>query len=58
MDLPPGIPGVSKDTPGSTEHAIWGLVRSIEEYLKKSREIGDFLTFFSNFDDFSKFVPF
>ena len=27
MDPPPGVPGVSKDAPGSTKHAIWGLVR-------------------------------
>ena len=27
MDPPPGVPGVSKDAPGSTKHAIGGLVR-------------------------------
>ena len=27
MVPPPGVPGVSKDAPGSTKHAIWGLVR-------------------------------
>ena len=27
MDPLPGVPGVSKDVPGSTKHAIWGMVR-------------------------------
>ena len=27
MDPPSGAPGVSKDAPGSTKHAMWGLVR-------------------------------
>jgi len=27
IDAPPGVPGVSKDAPGSPEHGIWGLVR-------------------------------
>ena len=27
MDPPPGVPWVSEDAPGSTKHAITGLVR-------------------------------
>ena len=27
IDADPGVPGVSKDAPGSTKHAMWGLVR-------------------------------
>ena len=26
MDLPPGVPGVSKDVSGPTKHVIWGLL--------------------------------
>ena len=27
IDVPPVVPGVSKDAPESTKHTIWGLVR-------------------------------
>ena len=51
MDPSPGVPGVSKDAPGSTKHAIWGLVRKycpqIEEYLKYYKKTGFFWHFFS-----------
>ena len=36
MDPPLGVPGVSKDVPGSTKHANWGLVcYKIAPKLKK-----------------------
>ena len=36
MVQPPGVPGVLKDVPGSTKHAIWGLV-NIAPKLKNIR---------------------
>ena len=47
---PQGIQRVSKDVPGSTKHASWGLVcPNIEENLKKSKKTKFFLTFFLQF---------
>ena len=62
MDPPPGVPGVSKDAPGSTKHAIFEIwcaniapkLKNIGNTLRKQ----GFLTFFFNFDSFLKFVPF
>ena len=42
MDPPSGVPELLQDAPGSTKHAIWGLVRKycpqIEEYSKYSKK--------------------
>ena len=55
-----GVPGVSKDVPGSTKHAIWGLLRKYSPKLKniENTKKKAFFDIFFNFDDFSKFVPF
>jgi hypothetical protein len=62
MDLPPGAPGVSKDAPASTKHAIWGLVYldwpQIAEYLKRYKKTGFFDSFFSILTDFQSFCLF
>ena len=61
MDPPPGVPGVSKDAPGSINmpFEVWFAnfapkLKNIQNTLRK--EI--FLTVIFNFDDFLKFVPF
>ena len=59
MDLPPEIPGVTKEAPGSTKHTILGFrCTDIALKLKNIQNTGFFDTFFFNFYHFLQFVPF
>ena len=59
MDAAPGVPGVSKDAPGSTKDASRGLARKycpqVEEYSKKSKKTMFFDDFFSILTVFCSF---